>query len=89
MYREKTSKSHRKFAILVSIALIATALIIVVPSDSYAQSGIPDHHWIGFNGNQTIYMSTGVGGISKPDSNPTLLQNTSTSSGSDCSYFYP
>ena len=89
MYKEKVSKSHRKFAIFVSIEMIATALIIIVTSDSYAQTSVLDHHWIGFNGKSDNLHVNKRGEVSKPNSNPTLLQNTYLSSESDCCYFKP
>lgn len=52
---------------------------------------VPSHYSIGFNGNSTIYMSTGVCGYDKPSSRPTLLQNTTNSCAttSKSTYYSP
>lgn len=72
-----------------TIALIFLALFTFAPSVSSAQNFVPSHYYIGFNGNRTIYMSTGVGGIGKANSNPTLLQNMTNSSASNSCNFSP
>lgn len=52
-------------AMFFTIALISLALFTFAPSVSSAQNFVPSHYYIGFNGNRTIYMSTGVCGYEK------------------------
>lgn len=71
MYKNNKIKLHRISATFLTLALVALAFFVLAPSVSSAQTAVLGHHWIGFNGNSTIYMSTGVSGFDKANSGPT------------------